>query len=69
MVWPLGGWPTSEIWVPHLRRGFIATKVGHRAKARSVSVFRSCGDKVRFAAVATEGDEVVVAFSLESFEA
>jgi hypothetical protein len=25
--------------------------------------------KVRFAAVTTEGDEVVVAFSLESFEA
>src|SRR5580704_4203631 len=22
----------SEIWVPHLRRGLIATKVGHRAK-------------------------------------
>jgi hypothetical protein len=32
-------------------------------------VFLSCGGKVGFAAVTTEGDEVVVAFSLESFEA
>ena len=32
-------------------------------------VFRGRGGEVGFAAVTTEGDEVVVAFSLESFEA
>src|SRR3981081_3567172 len=26
----MGGWPTSEIWVPHLRRGLIATNRGPR---------------------------------------
>jgi hypothetical protein len=25
------GWPTSEIWVPHLRDSFIVTKVGYRS--------------------------------------
>ena len=24
------GWPTSEIWVPHLRDGSIVAKVGYR---------------------------------------
>ena len=32
-------------------------------------VFRGRGSEVGFAAITTEGDEVVVAFSLESFEA
>jgi hypothetical protein len=32
------GWPTSEIWVPHLRDGFIVAKVGI---VRSATVFSS----------------------------
>src|SRR5260370_32525450 len=36
------GWPTSEIWVPHLRDGFIVAKVGHRAK-RDPSFFVRLG--------------------------
>jgi hypothetical protein len=37
----LGGRPTSEIWVPHLRRGLIATKVGHRAKHDPLSLAKT----------------------------
>ena len=43
-----GGWPTSEIWVPHLRRGFIATKMGHRAKHDPVTSDTSDVDGGRF---------------------
>ena len=37
----LGGWRPSEIWVPHLRRGLIATKVGHRAKHDPLSLAKT----------------------------
>src|SRR5882757_3390821 len=30
-----------QSWVPHLRDGFIVDKVGHRAKARSISLRQS----------------------------
>jgi hypothetical protein len=32
-----GGWPTSKIWVPHLRDSFIVAKVGYLGCADRLS--------------------------------
>src|SRR5437868_6122424 len=59
-VWEIGvgflGHPYAgpTIWVPHLRRGLIAPKVGHRAKARSV--FLGFADDRDFRRVGEETD-------------